>query len=153
MRVEAQTTLVDNLKEMFKPAPDEVTLQHIVDLYRPDEGDEDYHCNCDDLDIQVELEDTRYSWYNFKLWKHGKTKSYSYSGDEDKSPDLEMWIDKEDGKIRNIKTLARRFADVSESYYDEDAQLYLMYCNRTKISDIKEQYEDLDLDTSTDPYD
>lgn len=152
--------LSSELDDMFQPAPKEITVQGLVDIWKEDLADE---CGCDNVEnILVEIERSSYdrdrSSGTLKIWNGGKKteKRYYGSGDDRKiDPDLHIYISgggrKEEGsKIRLIHEVTTRDGknSLATDIYNKEAQIFMMYCAGTIISDFKDHEDGSDIDTS-----
>ncbi len=144
--------LAKELDDMFQPAPAEITMQGLVDLWKEDLVEE---CGCDGVeDILVEIvrsdSDRKDNSGTVKIWNGGKKKeknSYS-SSERDIAPDLHMYVI--DGKIRLIHDITTKDAgnSLATNIYNKEAKIFMMYCAGTIIKDFKEAGEGEYLDTS-----
>jgi hypothetical protein len=145
--------LAKELDEMFRPAPAEITLQGLVDIWKEDLVDE---CSCDGIEnILVEVSrrdsDRNDGSATIKVWNGGKKtqKSYYSSSDERTiDPDLHIYVI--EGKIRLIHDLMAEKGrnSLATNIYNKEAQIFMMYCAGTVITDLKDYDDGSELDTS-----
>lgn len=143
--------LSKELDDMFQPAPAEITMQGIVDLWKEDLVDE---CACDGVEnILVEISradhDRKDGSGTIKIWNGGKksSKSYMSSSDRDIDPDLHVYVI--DGKIRLIHDVTTKNGrnSLATNIHGKEAKIFMMYCAGTVISDFK-GFDTDDLDTN-----
>ncbi len=144
--------LSKELDDMFQPAPAEITMQGLVDLWKEDLADE---CGCDGVEnILVEISRTSYNDKKdgsgtVKIWNGGKkkeTRSYS-SSEREIDPDLHMYVI--GGKIRLIHGITSKDAGntLATDVCNKEAKIFMMYCAGTLITDFEEADDGSDLDT------
>ncbi len=144
--------LAKELDDMFQPAPKEITLQKLIDLWK-DGLDES--CSCDGVEeILVKIERSEYDKKGsgtLKIWDGGKSSSKSLygSGDNKIDPDLHIYIN-EKGVIRLLHDVMSRDArnSLSTGIYGKEAKIFMMYCAGTVITDFTATEDACDLDTS-----
>lgn len=146
--------LAAELDDMFQPAPKEITLQELVDMWKEPIADE---CACDGVDaILVEIERGDYDRKGsgtLKIWDGGKKtdKGYGYSSSERMiDPDLHMYVH-DDGRIALIHDVTTDNArnSLATNVSGREAKIFMMYCAGTVITDFAKTLDTDNLDTST----
>ncbi len=145
--------LAKELDDMFQPAPAEITMQELVDLWKEDLVDE---CGCDGIEnILVEISRTSYNDKKdgsgtIKIWNGGKKSSKIFydTKERDIDPDLHIYVI--GGKIRLIHDVTVKEArnSLATDLCGKEAQIFMMYCAGTVIKDLVECGDGSDLDTS-----
>jgi len=140
----ASDKFLKDLDEMLQPAPAEITVQELIQPFL-DEWREEPHDHAEYATVSIEQNGTCNGYFDLKLWSNGKTeRSYLSSGsDRDKTPDLELFI-RDSGEIGIIRSYKEKFGTTN---YGGDARIFQMYAAGTKVIDIAEQCDDLDLET------
>ncbi len=138
MKQAAETTFLADLEKHLKPAPETVTVQEIIDIFK-EEWKEDQYCGCGAEKIEVELEESSYGWHDLKIWKEKFNSTFS---SRPNSPDIDLMINK-DGVIGRIRGAKDNFGT---SNYGAEAKLFQMYACKTIVSDIS-TCDANDLDT------
>lgn len=145
--------LAKELDDMFKPAPAEITMQGLIDLWKEDLVDE---CACDGVEnILVEItrrdSDKRDNSATIKIWNGGKsTEKSSYYDSKERAIDPDLHIYVIEGKIRLIHDIMAEKGrnSLATNIYNKEAQIFMMYCAGTLIKDLKEYDDGGELDTS-----
>jgi len=146
LKESTQGILLENLNEMLKPAPKEITVQGIIDLCKTEWIDET-GCNCDEVNIEVEIEKYKNceDYFDLKIWQNGKT--YGSLSTREKSPTIDMFVNG-DGKIAILRDMRN---NNGTSNHGLEATLFQMYGAATLITDIA-TCDPLELDTTADEH-
>lgn len=122
------------LAEMLAPAPETITVQGIVDLFKEE-------CQSDGVDedcLLVEIDKDQKYGIDLKIWTGAKTKKSYYDSTERKvDPDVDLYINKDKKTISIIRNpeIKKNFGTANFNF---DAKIFLMYSAGTKITDILE---------------
>jgi hypothetical protein len=130
MKNAAESYLIKELDKLLSPAPKEITVQGLLDLYL--EGwREEYEGGPERA--TVELEKATYGGYNLKLWNGEKKRSTTY-GTANNEPDLSLYV--RSNKTIGIMHGAHR--NFGSTNFGPDAKAYQLYAAQTVITDIDE---------------
>lgn len=134
----AHDTLIKELNKAFEPAPAEITVQELVNIYLEEWKDD---CGCDmpqSANLEIERSDVTDGW-NLKLEKDGN----SYSSDK-----LSLYI-RADKSLALVHTFMGKNPTVM---FGGDGKVYQMYCAGTIITDI-DTVDAYQIDTTLVDYD
>ncbi|WP_372833132.1 hypothetical protein [Pontibacterium sp.] len=147
MKEAAQGRFLEDIEKMLSPAPKEITVQELVNLFieywREDAFDPS---DLDEL-VTVEIEHDDGSCLNGHTLKLWKCKEESY-GRSERSPDLHLYISKD----KDIRIIWSGREHLGTTNYGAEAKVFQMYAARTLISDIDTVYVH-NLDTELRVYD
>jgi len=137
MKNAAESYLVNELEKVLSPAPKEITVQGILDLYLQEWRDE---YSGDEQRATVEIEDSSVTGAKtLKMWKGEKKQSYA---SREKDPELDLYIRNNGtvGIIRNGRD------NLGTCNFGPEAKVYQMYAAGTVVTDIADCDVD-DLET------